>query len=314
MKNTPKWTGRNHLLDKYYFTYALYYVKVLNLWQKEGVDIWTLSTGNEPLSASFVTGIPNLGWNLSDQRRWVTDYLRPMLNQNGLKNVSILGMDDIRSIFPSFWYAFQQNATDHHLVDIDMVGVHWYYEDLALIHLLDLNIQRYQVPILYTEGCVGAIINPDDMIHGPVMGSWKRGQYYVERLMKNFAHGISGFIDWNMMLDAQGGPNFFENYADAPIILNETIQIIYKQPIFYGIAHFSKFLQPDCIRISANLSLVSRIKVKAIAFSCANHTKVIIMQNRNIVPERITVIDKNKSQIKIVLDASSVNTLVYRNC
>lgn len=312
MKDIQKWTGRNRLLDKYYLTYALYHVKVLNLWQKEGFNIWTLSTGNEPQSASIVAGIPNLRWNLSEQRRWVTDYLRPLLNQNNLKDVNILGLDEVRGYLPSFWLAFEQNATDHHLVDIDMIGVHWYYEDFVDIHVLDLNIQRYQVPILYTEGCEGALVNPMDMTRGPVMGSWKRGQSYVERFIKNFAHGLSGNVDWNMVLDTQGGPSFFKNYADAAIIFNETTQIIYKQPTFYSIAHFSKFLQPDCIRISANLSLVSRLKVGAIAFSCANNTKVIIMQNRNNTPERITVIDKNKSQIQLVLDASSVNTLVYR--
>ena len=116
------------------------------------------------------------------------------------------------------------------------------------------------------------------------------------------------------MLDTQGGPSVFENFVDAAIIFDVTNQTLYKQPIFYGIAHFSKFLQSDCTRISSNLSLISRLRVEAVAFSCANYTKVIIMHNRSTSPERITVIDKNRSEIGLTLDASSINTLVYRDC
>lgn len=263
------------------------------------------------MSVSFVA---NLGWTLPDQRRWISDYFRPMLNQNGYKNVSILGMDDIRAILPSYWYTFQRNATDHRLADIDMIGIHWYFEDLVDIHLMDVNLQRYQIPVLYTEGCEGALLNPRDMDRGPKLGSWKRAQTYVERFIKNINHGLSGNIDWNLVLDTQGGPNVFENFVDAAILFDATNQTLYKQPIFYGVAHFSKFLHSDCRRISANLSLVSRLRVEAVAFSCANYTKVIIMHNRSTAPERITVIDKNRNHIKLILDESSVNTLVYRDC
>lgn len=57
MKSNRGWTGRNRLLEKYYFTYALYHIKVLKLWQDEGIDAWSVSTGNEPLSASLVAAI-----------------------------------------------------------------------------------------------------------------------------------------------------------------------------------------------------------------------------------------------------------------
>lgn len=314
MKSSKRWTGHSYLLEKYYFTYALYHAKVLNLWRNEGIQTWSLSTGNEPISASLGTAIPNLGWTLSDQRVWVTDYLRPILKQNHFNNVSILGMDDLRTTLPSFWHAFQQNATDHHLAGIDMVGVHWYFEDLADVHLIDMNMQRYNIPIIYTEGCEGALLNPKDMKRGPVLGSWKRAQTYIDRFIKNFNHGLAGNIDWNLVLNTEGGPTVFENFVDAAILFEVTNQTLYKQPIYYGIAHFSHFLQSNCKRINANLSLFSRLKVEAVAFSCANYTKVIIMHNRRNLAERITVIDKNRSQIKLILDASSVNTLVYRDC
>lgn len=29
-----------------------------------------------------------------------------------------------------------------------------------------------------------------------------------------------GWVDWNLVLDLQGGPNWVANYVDAPIIVN----------------------------------------------------------------------------------------------
>lgn len=36
---------------------------------------------------------------------------------------------------------------------------------------------------------------------------------------------------------------------DAAVIVNETSQEFYKQPIFYGIGHFSKFIPPGSKRV-----------------------------------------------------------------
>lgn len=257
----------------------------------------------------------SLGWVPNDLRRWLTQYLKPMLNENGYENVLILGVDDQRAAVTPVCRAFEKNwAFDSHLEGLDMIGIHWYLDGLTDANSINTAIQRYNVPILLTESCEGAGLNLSDMKRGPVLGSWKRCQEYVRKLIDNFSHGISGFIDWNMVLNTQGGPNYARNFADAPMIFDVQNQTLYKQPMFYGIAHFSKFLQSDCTRIGSNLSFISRINLQALAFSCANHTKAIILHNRSLSTEQIAVIDKHGTQINLVLDASSVNTLVYQDC
>ena len=46
-----------------------------------------------------------------------------------------------------------------------------------------------------------------------------------------------------------GGPNWAYNYVDSPIIVNKETDEFYKNPMYYGLAHFSKFLPQNSVRI-----------------------------------------------------------------
>lgn len=313
MKNNKRWEGASRLLSKYYSTWALYHTKALDMWRNEGMQVWSISTGNEPMLAGLVPFM-SLGWNPRDQRRWLTNHLKPMLKQNGYSDVLILGVDEQRSALFTIATAFEQSWSNPQLVDVDMIGLHWYFDASTDPNLIDTALKRYQIPILYTESCEGAVLSMFDMVKGPILGSWKRCQQYVHKMMNNFKHGISAFIDWNMVLDERGGPNYVNNFADAPMIFYEYNQTLIKQPMFYGIAHFSKFLRPGCVRIDSKLSFISGFSVEALAFSCLNRTKVIVLHNRSSAPEPITITDNSVGQINITLDALSVNTLVYQSC
>jgi glucosylceramidase len=52
-----------------------------------------------------------------------------------------------------------------------------------------------------------------------------------------------------LALNLEGGPNWVNNFADAPIIVNKNAYEYYKQTFFYALRHFSKFLVPDSVRI-----------------------------------------------------------------
>lgn len=75
-------------------------------------------------------------------------------------------------------------------------------------------------------------------------------------------HWVSGWIDWNMVLDETGGPTYINNNVDSPIIVNKTAQEFYKQPMYYVLGHFSKFIPPGSVRIESSVSTAD-IKVTA---------------------------------------------------
>lgn len=65
---------------------------------------------------------------------------------------------------------------------------------------------------------------------------------------------MNGWIDWNLILDEKGGPNYVNNTVDAPVAVNTIADEAYKQPIFYVFGHFSRFLTPDSVRIDVQWS------------------------------------------------------------
>lgn len=56
-----------------------------------------------------------------------------------------------------------------------------------------------------------------------------------------------------MVLDHVGGPNFVNNFIDAAVIVPKDKDEFYKQPMFYAIGHFSKFVPRDSVRIAIEL-------------------------------------------------------------
>jgi glucosylceramidase len=62
-------------------------------------------------------------------------------------------------------------------------------------------------------------------------------------------HYTSGWVDWNLVLDLKEGPNWVGLREDTAIVVNKTSQGYYKEPFFYALGHFSKFLIPDSVKV-----------------------------------------------------------------
>ena len=63
-------------------------------------------------------------------------------------------------------------------------------------------------------------------------------------LLEGLNHGFTGWIDWNIVLDKRGGPNHVNNFCAAPILVDTTTGETYITPLYYVMAHFSRYLQP----------------------------------------------------------------------
>ncbi|CAG2167797.1 unnamed protein product [Oppiella nova] len=67
-------------------------------------------------------------------------------------------------------------------------------------------------------------------------------------------HWAVGWIEWNMALDLSGGPTWFERQGcGGPVYINPLKGEAYKQPSFYALGQFSKFISPDSVRIGHEL-------------------------------------------------------------
>ncbi|CAG9837854.1 unnamed protein product [Diabrotica balteata] len=129
----------------------------------------------------------------------------------------------------------------------------------------------------------------------------------LEILPKDFNHWVTGWIDWNMVLDTKGGPTLSDPLI-APIMSNVTE--FYKEPQYYALAHFSKFITRGSFRIYSSQCDSDNL-VQQSAFQRPDGGIVVVILNRNDFPVKRTLINCGKSDIKLSLSARSITTVVY---
>lgn len=82
-----------------------------------------------------------------------------------------------------------------------------------------------------------------------------------------------------MALDVEGGPTFIGNNVDSPIIVNATAQEFYKQPMYYAMGHFSKFIPKGSVRIESS-QFSKNSDVLDIAFRRPDGGTTVIVLNK----------------------------------
>lgn len=224
--------------------------------------------------------------------------------------MKILAGDDQRWEMP-LYFGLMEIGAPGVMNDIDMFGVHWYLDGYLPAFLTDIaHIIYPNKTILNTESCAGSgtkLLEP----RGPILGSWDRCQDYVSKYIRSFWHWNSGWIDWNLWLNEQGGPVNIDNFVDASIIVNATKGTeFYKQPMYYCIGHFSKFIPPGCKRIASSYTLCTGIE--AVAFECPDKTVTVVLHNPQTFSSKIKLIDtQTKKLILVEMDPESITTVVY---
>lgn len=68
---------------------------------------------------------------------------------------------------------------------------------------------------------------------------------YARDIIGCLNNWVDGWVDWNMVLDTQGGPNWFKNWCVAPVIVDPEKDEVYFTPLYYTMAHFSKYIRPQ---------------------------------------------------------------------
>ena len=75
---------------------------------------------------------------------------------------------------------------------------------------------------------------------------------YARDIIGCLNNWVDGWIDWNMVLDRQGGPNWSKNWCVAPVIVDPEKDEVYITPIYYALSHFSRFIRPGAVRIGTD--------------------------------------------------------------
>lgn len=240
--------------------WAAYYVHFVRAMRDERLPVWALTVQNEPdVSQPW----ESCRYSPLEEAGFIATHLGPALLRGQLGDVRLYGWDHNRD-------GLLQRA-DALLGDagcakyLTGLALHWYGEEIfeASRQVLD-NFPGTQ--ILFTEGCAEG---------GPHVGEWAPAERYARNMIGDFANGVCGFIDWNIALDMQGGPNHVGNYCHAPVLIDTPTGSVNYQPSFHYIAHFSRFVRPGA-RVTA---LSNDSPFAAIGFVNPDRTTVVIVVN-----------------------------------
>ena len=234
MKSNAQMNNGGSLLPQYCAAWAACFVRFIQAYQAEGLCVWGVSVQNEPAA---VQRWDSCIYSAEEERDFVRDYLGPALEQAGLGHVRIVIWDHNR---------------DHMVERASVVfadplaarfvwgtGFHWYgenhFEHVQLVH--DAWPEKR---LLFTEGCQEG---------GPHIGDWALGERYARSMINDLNRWTVGWIDWNLVLDTQGGPNHVGNFCSAPILLDPVNDALLPQSSYFYIGHFARFVKPGAKRI-----------------------------------------------------------------
>ena len=129
---------------------------------------------------------------------------------------------------------------------------------------------------------------------------------YARDIIGCLNNWVDGWVDWNMVLDKQGGPNWFKNWCVAPIIVDPENDEVYFTPLYYTLSHFSKYIRPEAIVIGLE-NTDSSLMVTA-AKNLDNSIAVVIF-NEGVEAKNINLSLKGKA-IDIQISGQAIQTIV----
>lgn len=217
------------LKRKYYDKYALYLKLFLDAYKKEGVDIKYLTMQNEPFAKQKWESCV---YSLNKQKNFIYRYLIPKL-----QDTKVLLWDHNKENLPKI---VDKLYKDNPL--IGGIGFHYYTGS----YFANTKIVRKKYPkllLINTEMCCG-------FSEFSELNWLDDAEIYLKELMGDANSGVNAFLDWNILLDENGGPCHFYNPVKSSSIYKNGTYI--KSPIYYYLYHFTHFIKRGSFILNVN--------------------------------------------------------------
>lgn len=270
MKDNNNMLHGGKLKPEFFQSWADYYVKFINAYEKDGIPVWGLTIQNEPMATQTWESCI---YTADDERDFLKNYLGPAITKAGLGDKKIIVWDHNRDLMVQRANViFDDPEASKYAWGM---GFHWYESWSGGDKLFDnVKIVHEAYPdknLLFTEGCPESF-NPARYF------DWKLGETYGRSMINDFNNGTVGWTDWNVLLDETGGPNHVQNFCFAPIHADtKSGNLIYTNSYYY-IGHFSKFIRPGAKRI---ISSASRSQLLTTAFINEDGKVAVIVMNQS---------------------------------
>ena len=322
MKDNNHWVG-GKLLPEYYDTWALFFSKYLDAYKAEGIDIWGFTVENEPHGNG--NNWESMHFSPKEMTDFVEFHLGPKLEADGYGDKIILGYDQNRAGLNE-WVdeMYRDEASSKYFHG---TAIHWYESTYdffpdALQYAHNKAPNKY---LIETEGCVDSQVPvwkddawywkkeatdwgwdwaPEDQKH--LHPKYAPVNRYARDIIGCLNNWVDGWVDWNMVLDRQGGPNWFKNWCVAPVIVDPEQDEVYFTPLYYTMAHFSKYIRPNAKVIGVDNSDEALMVTAA---TNPDGSIAVVIFNESETPKQINL-TLNEKNVGFSIDAQAIQTIV----
>ncbi|MDA0729244.1 MAG: glycosyl hydrolase family 30 [Bacteroidetes bacterium] len=322
MKDNHAWVG-GHLREDMQPTWAQFFVKYAEAYQQEGISMWGFTVENEPHGNG--NNWESMLFSPEHMTAFVRDHLGPNLEKHGLGHMKVLGYDQNRDGLDE-WVSvmYRDSESAKHFAG---TAVHWY--DSTYDYFPEALERAHRAApdklLIQTEACIDAQIpvwHDDDWYWRAEATDWgytwreEEKKYlhpkvapvhrYARDIIGCLNHWVNGWIDWNMVLDRQGGPNWFKNWCVAPVLVDPEQDDVYFTPLYDVMCHFSKFLRPGSTVLASECK---DPELMAVACEATDGTHVLVCFNPG--NSRRTMCVRGLGQdVRVALDAQALQTIV----
>lgn len=285
---------RNHggkLIDEYKEFWAEYICRYIKEYELLGFKVNRITIQNEP---EAVQTWDSCIFSSEEEKVFLRDYLYPSLVKNNLTHVKVNIWDHNKEIMFDRAKGTIDEETDKM---IDGIAFHWYTGD----HFEAIKLTHDAYPdkeLIFTEGCVEYSRFDSSQL--------RNAQMYAHDIIGNLNSGMTGFIDWNILLDEKGGPNHVNNFCDAPIMVDTTSNSYEEKLSYHYIGHFSRYIQKDAKRIAFTKYTD---KLELTALKNPDGTIVVVILNKQEEDVELTVRVEGNSAV-ITAPKSTIVTVI----
>lgn len=302
MKDNKKYYERENgvsrggaLLPEYRDVYANYLVKYLEAWREEGVEMWALTPVNEPMGNDG--GWESMDFSPAVEADFIAHFLGPKLQERGFQDVKILGFD--QNTFEMGPYTAAIYGDEEAYQYTDGMALHWYGSTVSCFpDMLDSVHALYpDKRLLHTEGCIDNLGCPawdavqdkegfkesgwfmnDSFWWNNCATDWayttpfwphlhpaySAVQRYASYIIDGMNHWMTGYIDWNIVLDSIGGPNHVNNFAAAQVMIDYQNNQIYYTPYYYALKQLSRSMRPGDVVVATSAPETDNLHICAV--------------------------------------------------
>ena len=289
---------------KYFPALARYYMRYLQDYKEEGIEIDYLSLFNEPFTV--YTKIP-----YEKIRVLLRDHVGPALAKSGLRTKLMLSEAPDRGEAGRYYPVVLDDPVARKYVAA--IPYHGYdlknYDKIAELH------RKYSdLPLWMTEICYAYEAGTPRSLSLPVYG-FEDGDFWGNIIMNDLEAGASAWIYWNMILDEKGGPwaisvvhgNPDPNVQHPVVIINQQTHEITYTGLYYYLSHFSRFVRPGAVRVQTTGS-TEGVRAMSFASSEGGIVSQLINSRKQDVEANLRYHGK---QLRVTLPALSITTATW---